>query len=400
MTTIKKQRKTFVASAHCSFVKCLLFIAVALGSAIAGADAKQVVVPEIIGSRGYINPTPLTSHVMAPFSSFGSTTLVAYVSSHPSWKGRPVSIIGLDDDVGNTWKLLEGPTTWTGSSATLLSAIFYVNGPITADAYTVTVRLSNPAPLVVHVVAVSGSNIMTPPLHSAIAGLKVGQRSTEVTTDSMAFPDHTLLLAWSKNEVSATANAIDGYALDAQSTGFLWGEHKIVPAAGCYASHFRYNTAIGHQTAILGIQAASFPVASNVAVSMPSGKPVNVALSALAPAGRPLNYSLVNLPRHGRVSGLFPNLTYTPETDYVGTDTLAFKVSDGIHDSNLASVRFTVRPKPIFQPFQETPMKMVLSIIIPIVVTGASVRAKGSSWLESLANSGTALCEKDDATHF
>jgi len=44
-------------------------------------------------------------------------------------------------------------------------------------------------------------------------------------------------------------------------------------------------------------------------------------------------------------------------------------------------------------------MKMLL-FIIPIVVIGASLRAKGDGWLESLPNSGTAFCEKDDATHF
>ena len=89
-------------------------------------------VPAVVSSSGYINGNPLTAHTTAAFNSVGASTLVAFVSTHPSWPwhGPPtVSISGLSDNVGNTWNVLTGPTTWAGSSYTLLSAIYYVNAP-------------------------------------------------------------------------------------------------------------------------------------------------------------------------------------------------------------------------------------------------------------------------------
>ena len=71
---------------------------------------------------------------MARFDSSGTSTLVAFVSSHPLWEGRPVTISGITDDMGNTWKPLTGPTPWTGEIFTLLSAIYYVNAPATGAA--------------------------------------------------------------------------------------------------------------------------------------------------------------------------------------------------------------------------------------------------------------------------
>ena len=48
---------------------------------------------------------------------------------------------GLSDSVGNTWNVLDGPTTWAGSTFTLLSAIYYVNAPVTSATHTLTVQL-------------------------------------------------------------------------------------------------------------------------------------------------------------------------------------------------------------------------------------------------------------------
>jgi hypothetical protein len=271
-----------------TFLKSLLFVFAFLSLAVglAGADTTQTTfVPAVVSTRGYINRTPLTSHVTATFGTVGSTTMVPYVPSHPSWNGRPVSIIGLSDNVGNAWRLLEGPTMWVGSRVPLLSATYYVNTPVTTDAYTVTVSLTNPAPLVVHVIGVSGSDIIMPPQHSVIDSLSVGRRSVDVATEPIAVRDHTLLLAWAKNESIDRAGALDGYTLARQSTSFLWGEYKPVLLAGSYASRFQYDSAIGHQTAVVAIQAAASPVSSSQAFTTRRQTPVNSTLSALSPRG-------------------------------------------------------------------------------------------------------------------
>jgi len=329
-----------------------------------------------LSARGDINRTPPTSHVTTTFSTVGSRTMMAYVSSHPSWNGRSANIIGLSDNVGNAWKLLEGPTMWVGSMVPSLSAIYYLNSPVTTDAYAVTVKMTNPAPLVVRVVGVSGSDITMPPRHFAIESLSVGGRST-ASTEPITVPDQTLLLAWAKNESTATARVLDGYTRDRESTGFLWGEYKPVFLAGSCASHFQYDSAIGYQIAIVAIRAAANPVASSQAFTIRRQTALNITLSALSPKSGPLAYSLVSGPTHSRVSGTFPSSTYTPDSDYLGDDSLSFKAYDGSGESNIASVRLAVQPKTLIHLFQENSIRIGYFSILLIAMVGARLRLKG-----------------------
>ena len=162
-----------------SSINCILrLVAVALVAALPALA--QTSAPVIVGSVGYINGTPLTTHTSTAFNSTGASTLVAFVSTNTPWNGLPVSISGLSDNLGNTWSLLTGPTVFSGSSFTLLSAVYYVNIPATSATQTITVQLTNPAPLVFHVFAVSGSDITGPPIFSPItdpgAGAHLGER--------------------------------------------------------------------------------------------------------------------------------------------------------------------------------------------------------------------------------
>ena len=352
-----------------SLLRCLLYFVAVLSPAILTtvptfADASA---PKVVSSLGYINRKPLTSHVTASFNSGGASTIVAFISSHPSWNGHPVKIVGIRDNVGNSWKALEGPTQWEGSTFTLLSAIYYVNAPVTSAEHELTIDLTNPVPLVVHVIAVSGSDITTPPMHSAIDSMQPGAKSIEVIAKPIAVPDHTLLLAWAKNEVGATASALDGYTLDTQSPPFLWGESKTALAAGSYSSHFRYDTAIGYQTAIVGIKAAVTPVA--ISQSVKTDRSVGITLSASSPKGVPLTCRLLSVPRHGTLSGTCPNLTYTPDLDYAGTDRFTFRENDGTADSNTASVGITIEKKPLIQGLDHKGTKIAgFSIVLTVIM--------------------------------
>jgi hypothetical protein len=306
-----------------SRLKCALFFAIVLPPAILTTlpAFAETSTPTVVNSLGYINRKPLASHTTASFNSGGASTIVVYLSSHPSWDGRPVTIDGITDNAGNSWKVLEGPTPWAGSSFTLLSAIYYINGPITSAEHQLTVNLSNPAPLVLHVIAVSGSDITAPPLHSAITSLRPGAKSVEVSASPITVPPHTLLLAWAKNESIAKASALDD------------------------SSHFRYDTAIGYQTAIIGIKMATLPVAISESIKTSRSTPVGIVVSTSSPKGAPLRYTVLSAPKHGRLSGRFPNLTYTPDTDYLGTDRFTFQANDGTADTNTASVGITVEKK-------------------------------------------------------
>jgi hypothetical protein len=239
-----------------SILKCILFLIAVQALAVLAAvpSFAQTSTPAVVSSSGYINGTALTTHTTAAFNSSGATTLVAFVSSHSQWNGLPVSINNLNDNVGNTWTELTGPTVWVGQSFPLLSAIYYVNAPVSSAAHMLTVSLSNPAPLVVHVFAVSGSDVSGPPINSAITDPGAGVTSAVVMTAPISVPSDTLLLSWVKNETDASATAVDGYKLDPQSTSFLWAESQTALSAGSYTGDFQYSAAIGWQTAIVGLK--------------------------------------------------------------------------------------------------------------------------------------------------
>ncbi len=320
-----------------------LIVSVLVTILIAVPASPQTSTPAVVSSTGYINGTPLADHTLAPFGSTGAYTLVAFVSTHPSWNGLPVSIMGLNDDLDNTWNLLTGPTAWIGSVYTLTSAIYYVHGPATSGTHRITVQLSNPAPLVAHVFAISGSNVAGPPISSALTGPGQGTSADVISAPISVLAD-SLLLAWVKNETSATASALDGYNLDPASTSFLWAESKPSVPAGSHTGHFQYSDPIGWQTAVVGLEPASGPVAFNQAVTADRGTAASITLGAVSPGALPLTYSVQVAPSHGALVGTPPNLTYTPDSGYVGSDAFTFTASDGVATSNVATVKITVQP--------------------------------------------------------
>jgi hypothetical protein len=358
---VRLDRELFLQCARCFYTFAVVVILL-----VAPVFARTAV-PEIVSSRGYINATPLIAHTTAPFSSESASALVAFVSSHPLWNGQPVSVLGLSDNLSNGWKTLTSPTVWAGDRYTLLSAIYYVNAPVTSSVHTLTIKLSNPAPLVVHVFAVSGSDIASTPIHSAITNVDVYRASGEVTGAPITVPAGTLLLCWVKNESQAPVTVLDDYVLDQQSTDFLWAESRTVYRAGWYASHFHYNTAIGWQTAIVGLRPTATPVASSEAVATNQDAPVRIALNGLSLKGVPLTWILLSRPTHGVLFGVAPNLTYLPDADYTGSDMFTYKINDGVAPSNTARVAITVKRKTFLQGLRDKATTLGIFSIIWVV---------------------------------
>jgi hypothetical protein len=88
---------------------------------------------------------------------------------------------------------------------------------------------------------------------------------------------------------------------------------------------------------------ANTPRAEAITVEGDEDRPLTVTLRGSDPQGDPLRYSVVEEPEHGTLSGSAPNLTYTPEANWYGTDTFRFRVSDGSFESNLTTVTLIVR---------------------------------------------------------
>lgn len=85
------------------------------------------------------------------------------------------------------------------------------------------------------------------------------------------------------------------------------------------------------------------PVAASQSTSTDEDTPIAITLGASDGDGDTLTWR-VGDPTHGTLSGTAPNLTYTPDANWNGTDSFAFYVNDTKADSSPATVTIEVNP--------------------------------------------------------
>jgi VCBS repeat-containing protein len=86
------------------------------------------------------------------------------------------------------------------------------------------------------------------------------------------------------------------------------------------------------------------PKANDDSATTQEDRSVPITLIGNDPDGDPLTYSVVTGPSHGKLSGTAPNLIYTPNANFNGSDSFTFNVNDGTMDSVSATVSITVTP--------------------------------------------------------
>ncbi|MGH9459365.1 MAG: beta strand repeat-containing protein [Thermoanaerobaculia bacterium] len=112
-----------------------------------------------------------------------------------------------------------------------------------------------------------------------------------------------------------------------------------------------FSYAVGDGAATSGTVAVSItvspandaPMATGASIATDEDTPVAIALTASDIDGDALTWT-VGTPAHGTLSGMAPNLTYTPAADYAGSDAFVFSVTDGLLGSGTATVAITVNP--------------------------------------------------------
>lgn len=90
------------------------------------------------------------------------------------------------------------------------------------------------------------------------------------------------------------------------------------------------------------------PIALEGSVRTEEDTPAKISLKGNDPEGNLLTYTIVTKPAHGFLSGTEPDLIYSPELNFNGSDSFTFKVSDGESESKPAS--FTIMVTPINDP--------------------------------------------------
>ena len=191
---------------------------------------------------------------------------------------------------------------------------------------------------------------------------------------------------------SVTTNDPDNHPNVTQALTLTWeqknsaGNYVAIPGAGNGASAM-LGLGIGrHFIRVTVTDNATLPASSyhewDVTVSPPTqnhaptaydqpattGKNTSktITLTANDPdAGDLLTYNIVTTAGHGTLTGTAPNLTYTPATNYVGSDTFTFKANDGKLDSNIATVSITVIEVDHVPFFTSTTPSTPLTLYVP-----------------------------------
>jgi hypothetical protein len=97
------------------------------------------------------------------------------------------------------------------------------------------------------------------------------------------------------------------------------------------------------------------PVADDLSRTTTEDNAVSVLLSGSDVDGDALSYSVISGPSDGSLQGTAPNLTYTPDVGFVGTDSFNYQVDDGSSVSNIATVTVNVTQAsdPVTVSFQD-----------------------------------------------
>jgi hypothetical protein len=84
------------------------------------------------------------------------------------------------------------------------------------------------------------------------------------------------------------------------------------------------------------------PIADDQSIITNEDTPVGITLTGSDVDDTTLSFSVVDGPSNGILTGVEPNLTYTPDNNFNGNDSFTFQANDGEFDSNIATVFLSV----------------------------------------------------------
>jgi hypothetical protein len=247
-----------------------------------------------------------------------------------------------DNDAITQWRL---PTAARHGTATLAnpaigSVVYTPNAgfigvdTFAVDAYDGSLWSMAPANVIVTVDSSKiAPKIQTQPRPDTT--VNQGGSVTFTVTINNAFP--TPAFTWYKGTKGSGASVQSGTNSSYQKTGVAAADSGnyyviVVNASGSDTSAYAHLTVNRP------------PVANDQNISTNRNTAKAITLTASDPDGNPLsNWNIVSNPIHGSLSGIAPNVSYTPTTNFAGADSFAFNVSDNAPlVSNTAKVKITV----------------------------------------------------------
>ncbi|MGE0131996.1 MAG: Ig-like domain-containing protein [Blastocatellales bacterium] len=186
-----------------------------------------------------------------------------------------------------------------------------------------------------------------------VADLDQGQTISEVTSTGAQFAQIT------KSPVSGV---------------FILGIAPKTSDAGNYTLRITAkDSAGGSATLDVVLRVNRAPIANSQTVNLNSGATRNITLTGSDADNDPLKFIVVSQPSGGKLSGVVPNLAYTPNAGFSGVDRFTFKVNDGFADSNTAAVAINVAP-------------VITSLSPPAAPLDAQIQIIGAGFAPTAAN--------------
>ena len=225
--------------------------------------------PTIVSSGGWGSPagTYYTTVATGPFVYPGASTLLLFLGDYYQFNNSTIGQPTVSDNCGNSWQILEGPSTWAGQVYDMRSTVYYVQNPASCPAgATITVTMDNEEPIYLHFVAVAGSDI---PLSSTINSPSPGTYTSAASTNPITLSSSGLLVSWIFGDADPPNNGTSdfyiftpeaGYATDLNSIpNYLTAVSESVSSGGSYLAQYSIsggaNGTDGWQDALVGLQA-------------------------------------------------------------------------------------------------------------------------------------------------
>ncbi len=140
---------------------------------------------------------------------------------------------------------------------------------------------------------------------------------------------------------------------------------------------------------VININDAPKAIDQSITINEDSSNNV-ITLSGSDLDGDTLSYTVETTPGNGTLSGTAPNLSYTPNANYTGTDSFTFSINDGTATSNITTISITINN------INDAPTAIAQSIDIkggssnPVTLTGSDIDGDSLSYtIESNPNNGT-----------
>ncbi|MFC1672119.1 Ig-like domain-containing protein, partial [Planctomycetota bacterium] len=237
-------------------------------------------------------------------------------------------------------------------------------------------------------ITITVGNVNRPPILGAIGNRSVQEGELLEITVTATDPDGDAL-------TYAAADLPAGAAFDPATQTFSWtpafdqaGTHSVFFLVGDSGTPPENDS---EQITITVGNVNRPPIAEDQDAITDEDTPIALALTATDPDDDAVTCAVTAGPAHGTLSGVAPDVTYTPAADFNGLDTFTYTVDDGNGGTDTAAVTITVNPvndEPTVSASAD-PMSGVAPCIVQFAAVGDDIDGDALSYSWTFGDGGT-----------